>query len=136
MPPRLRTEPSTSQAPATQAGPTNAPPSPQAPPVTTRAGTQWPDYTYGGPNDLCRAATFPESELIKVGSGYRTATHSAEAALVALGYDGVVVDGYLDASSAAALTRFQNNHGLVADGTLGQQSWTALRERLLHYQKC
>lgn len=127
--------PETTQArPPTTRPPIARPPTQRA--QATRPGSQWPAYSYSGPADLCRTPTFPEPALIKVGSGYKPAAHSAEAALVALGYDGVVVDGFFDASSAAALTRFQSNHGLVADGTLGQQSWTRLRGSLQQYAKC
>lgn len=121
--------------PTTTRPPTTRPPTTR-PPTTTRPGSQWPPYRYSGPADLCRTSTFPEPALIKVGSGYKPAAHSAEAALVALGYDGVTVDGYFDQASAAALARFQANHGLVADGTLGQQSWTQLRASLNQYAKC
>lgn len=150
--PAIQQAPAPSEAPVASLPPQTLPPQTQPPttqppvqpppttrPATTRAaqpGSQWPAYTYGGPNDLCRTPTFPEASLIKVGSGYMTATHSAEAALVALGYDGVRVDGVFDSSSAAALTRFQSKHGLIADGTLGQQSWTQLRSSLLQYSKC
>lgn len=119
------------------------PPTAPANPRTTRTaaqpggpGSHWPAYSYFGPANLCTTPAFPEPALIRVGSGFTPATQSAEYALVALGYDGVDRDGVLDAQDGAALTRFQRNHGLVADGTLGQQSWTQLRTRLLHYDKC
>jgi hypothetical protein len=41
-------------------------------------------------------------------------------------YSPVVVDGQYGAQTAGAVTRYQRNHGLVADGKVGRQTWVSL----------
>ncbi len=104
--------------------------------TAARPGSQWPPYSYTGPANLCTQPTFPEPALIKAGASYNTVTLSAQSALVALGYDGVVTNGVMDSGTVSALTRFQANHGLITDGSLGRQSWNALRSSLIQTNKC
>lgn len=96
---------------------------------------QWPDYDYIGSDDLCRVSTFPAAGLLRAGASDEAVT-SAQYALLAMAYDTVSVTGTMDAATVAALKQFQSNHKLIADGTLGQQTWTALGQRLHYWGKC
>ena len=44
-------------------------------------------------------------------------------------YDGAI-DGKLGARTRDAISRFQKDHGLKADGVIGQQAWTELKTYL------
>ena len=105
-------------------------------PESAGDGTRWPPYTYVGMYNLCYSATYPNAGLLREGDEGGAVAESLQAALISLGYDGVAVTGYYGPSTTAAVKRFQSNHGLVADGTIGQQTWSALQARLYHWGKC
>lgn len=113
--------------------PTPAPPSP-----TPTGPVPGEPYSYRGPADLCTVEDFPagRGEVLRSGSGFNEAVLSVEYALVALEYEGVTVDGILDDADVAALTRFQTDTHIIADGSLGQESWSKLRQLLTNTQQC
>ncbi len=51
-------------------------------------------------------------------------------ALLGLGATGVTVDGNYGAGTQAAVTAFQQAHGLTADGVVGQETATAINSAL------
>ncbi|MGV1007973.1 MAG: peptidoglycan-binding domain-containing protein [Dermatophilaceae bacterium] len=46
-------------------------------------------------------------------------------ALQALGYT-VPISGVYDSATRDAVSRFQSNHGIVADGEAGSQTWSCI----------
>ncbi|MEW5894385.1 MAG: peptidoglycan-binding protein [Candidatus Omnitrophota bacterium] len=51
-------------------------------------------------------------------------------ALKAAGYYEGAIDGKVGPGTKAAITQFQKDNGLTADGLLGRQTWTALQKYL------
>lgn len=49
-----------------------------------------------------------------------------QGALVNLGYWWVATDGHYGPQTAEAVREFQSDYGLVVDGVVGPQTWTAL----------
>ena len=106
----------------------------------------WPAFEYTGPlgYNIC-VADFPlPGEVLRVGDGsagasdaYSLTIAGAQAGLRSLNYgkpDPVVATGFLDAQTEAALRSFQTRKGIVADGTLGEQTWSELHYWVTHYQ--
>lgn len=99
----------------------------------------WPAYEFAGPAqlDVCQVADFPlPGRLLSLGDGGAGADdpesaviQSAQAGLRSLNYGQptpVEVTGYFDDATQLATSSFQRRKGLVVDGKLGQQTWSAL----------
>ena len=106
----------------------------------------WPAYEYAGPFpfDVCLQPDFPVTgQLLAIGDGQESGTdadseiiRSAQAGLRSLNYGKPTVldaTGYFGPATQAALTSFQTRKGLIADGQLGQQSWSELNYWVNHY---
>lgn len=100
-------------------------------------------YEYYGPAafDVCSTRTYPFESLLRLGgpdigasaSGY--AIESVWAALKSMNYDAAFnSSGGFDPALRDALLAFQRRKGLIADGTLGPQTWTSLHDWTNHYE--
>ena len=57
---------------------------------------------------------------------YRPSVVEIQLKLRDLNYAPVAIDGYYGSQTAATVTRYQRNHGLVVDGQVGRQTWVSL----------
>ena len=110
--------------------------SPASATVGTADSRGWPPYSYRGPHSICTNVSFPQgTTLLRAGSTNADLVFSVQSGLAALAYD-VPVTGNFGSLTTDAVTRYQTHHSLIADGTVGQQTWTSLREGLYSYGKC
>jgi murein L,D-transpeptidase YcbB/YkuD len=52
---------------------------------------------------------------------------AAQEKLAALGYDPGPIDGFAGPRTKAAVTKYQEENNLVADGLIGQKTWASLQ---------
>ena len=110
-----------------------APPAPAGPGATN----DWPAYAYAGADSLCTTPSYPlGSQLLRDPTSYTTTALSIQYALAALNYSDVPFNGEYGPRTSSAVYRFQGNHDLVADGLVGPQTWSKLRDQLYYYGKC
>ena len=115
-------------------------------PIQEPKPATWPTYEYTGPFpfDVCLQPDFPLlGQVLAIGDGQEGGTdpdseiiRSAQAGLRSLNYGKptvVGVTGYFGPATQAALTSFQTRKGLIADGQLGQQSWSELNYWVNYY---
>ncbi|MCC6758457.1 MAG: peptidoglycan-binding protein [Candidatus Omnitrophica bacterium] len=63
------------------------------------------------------------SEILRV----KVAPEKLQEALKAAGYYNGTVDGKLGTGTKAAIKKFQSDHGLKADGIVGEKTWSELK---------
>jgi len=128
----------TSTAPATPAPSSASTPPPQAPPPVTVTRTETKTATVAPPTAVVPPATPRDPKYAS--SSYQCPhtpstwpydpsnqdlTLRTQLALRGLGYT-VPANGVYDTATRDAVTRFQRNHGLTADGEAGSQTWDCI----------
>ena len=76
---------------------------------------------------LCNIEQPERVPVLQQGSFYHGWTKLAQATLSALGLDPGPVDGVFGPQTEAAVRKFQRDRHLIVDGTIGRQTWTALK---------
>jgi len=87
-----------------------------------------PTATTAPPTTTQPSLTVPSAPLTSGAQG--TAVKQLQQVLVRLGYSPGTIDGRYGPSTAAAVRRFQQAHGLVADGIAGSATLAALKAAL------
>jgi cytoskeletal protein RodZ len=101
-------------------------------PSTTTPSTTTPSTTGTTPSTSGASGfTLPEGTKLKVGEEADPAVVSElQQALASAGYEPGSVDGSYGEQTAAAVTAFQQDNGLVADGVVGPETAAALNSAL------
>ncbi len=124
------------KTPASEAGTTTPsvttttpPTTPSTTPSTTTEtpATQAPETTPSQtPSANGSTFTLPEGTKLRLGEGDPALVKQLQQALVAAGYDPGSVDGSFGPTTEAAVTAFQQDNGLSADGVVGPDTAAAL----------
>jgi Putative peptidoglycan binding domain len=122
-------EPSTTAPVTTQTTPADTTPADTTPADTTPTDTTPTDTTPTGTTPTDTVTSVPTEATLRAGDSGSSVT-SLQKALNQLGYDAGTADGNYGAATTAAVTAFQNDKGLTADGVAGATTLTAINSAL------
>ena len=115
------TTPPATTTPSTSQTPTEETPAQQTPDTT-------PSTTPSTPAGS--SFTLPEGTKLRLGEGDAELVRQLQQALVAAGYEPGSVDGTFGPQTEAAVTAFQQDNGLAADGVVGPETAAALNSAI------
>ena len=98
-------------------------------PETSGTPTQTPDSgssTAAPSTGTASSFTLPEGTKLRLGEGDPDLVRQLQQTLIAAGYDPGSVDGSFGPTTEAAVTAFQQDNGLSADGVVGPETASAL----------
>ena len=82
------------------------------------------DRTKSGRSSTSKATTYgKKGDILRV----NVSAEKVQQALKTAGYYNGAVDGKLGNGTKAAIKRFQKDHGLKADGVIGEKTWSELK---------
>jgi putative peptidoglycan binding protein len=119
-PPATTTTPATT-TPSTTPTPTQEPPTQQTPNTTPSTTT---------PATGASSFTLPGGTKLRLGEGDPGVVRELQQALITAGYDPGSVDGTFGPATEAAVTAFQQDNGLSADGVVGPDTAAALNSAI------
>jgi hypothetical protein len=120
--------PATATTTTTTTTPATTTPSTSQTPTQETPAQQTPDTTPSTTTPATGASSFtlPEGTKLRLGEGDPEVVRQLQQALVTAGYDPGAVDGSFGPTTEAAVTAFQQDNGLSADGVVGPETAAAL----------